>query len=59
MSQHTLAHALRPDEAGCTHNMAEIHACVICDRRLKAIRERVDTCGAVCFKRLLLIQTSA
>ncbi len=33
--------------------MRDITACVICGKRLAYPREHVDTCGPVCFRRLL------
>lgn len=54
MSPHTILHALRPHL--CGHRMAEIHNCVMCERRLHPERQHVDTCGDRCFNRLRRIQ---
>ena len=51
---HTLGHALE----GCTHEVADITACVICGRGLPPIRNHVDTCGAVCFRKLYRLQVA-
>jgi hypothetical protein len=46
---HTLEHTL----TGCGCRMNEIFNCVICGKELEGDRDNVDTCGKVCFKRLL------
>ena len=55
-THHNLAHALRPADADCRHDMREIDTCVICNRWLDPNRTHVDTCGQRCFKRLLEMQ---
>ena len=53
---HTLEHALDPEASGCTCDMKNICACVVCGKALRPDRTQVDTCGAVCFRRLLRLQ---
>jgi len=49
---HTLEHALR----GCDCQMADIHNCVICEKRLDPERKHVDTCGEPHYRQLLELQ---
>jgi hypothetical protein len=57
--KHDLDHALDPVSTGCRHDMKEITNCVICEKRLDPGREKVDTCGKVCFKKLWQLQLEA
>lgn len=56
---HTDTHSLEHALTGCEHEMADITNCVLCERRLAADREHVDTCGEFCFRRLLVIQRNS
>lgn len=49
---HGLYHALY----GCGCDMATIRNCVICERRLRPGRSRVDTCSRNCEKREINLQ---
>lgn len=59
MNDHTLEHALHPAASRCSHNMADITHCVICERRLDPDRDRVDTCGKLCSNRLQRLQNGS
>jgi len=54
--EHTLAHALRPADTNCRHEMKDIQRCVICGRTLLPDRDEVDTCGKRCAARLRRMQ---
>jgi hypothetical protein len=42
--------------AAATAEMADIHNCVICEKRLDPERKHVDTCGEPHYRRLLELQ---
>jgi hypothetical protein len=48
--KHTLTCAIHPER--CKHSMAQIHNCVICEKRLGDDRTRLDTCSKKCFGKL-------
>lgn len=49
---HTITHALE----GCGCPTSAMFQCVVCGKTLVPWRQHTDTCGAVCFKSLLVRQ---
>jgi hypothetical protein len=52
--KHDISHAI----TGCGCSISKIKTCVICGKLLASQRVMVDTCGKVCFRRLLAAQRS-
>jgi hypothetical protein len=52
---HTLRHAIH----GCGCNQQQITHCVMCGRKLDASHHHTDTCGEVCYRKLLVLQRRA